>query len=92
MRIDVYLVEKGFLATVESWDPENSRATLIQKNKMFDNSEVECLTPGKTGVPFKATEMQNENGEPIESAPHPMMRFSVKSPFELKPGDIIRMK
>lgn len=87
-----YLVEKGFLATVESWDPETSRATLVQKNKMLDNSEVECLSPGSIGRPFLATEMRNEQGEPIESAPHPMMRFSVKAPFELKAGDIVRMK
>ena len=86
-----YLVEKAYLATVESWDAESSRATLIQKNKMLDNSLVECLTPGSVGRELLATDMRDENGQKIESAPHPMMRFSVKTPFELKAGDILRM-
>ena len=86
-----YLVEKAYLATVESWDAESSRATLIQKNKMVDNTVVECLTPGSVGREFLAADMRDENGDKIESAPHPMMRFSVKTPFELKAGDIVRM-
>ena len=86
-----YLLEKAYLATVESWDSESGRAVLIQKNKMLDNSLVECLTPGQTGRQLLATDMRDEKGEKIESAPHPMMRFSVKVPFELHPGDIIRM-
>ena len=86
-----YLLEKAYLATVESWDSESGRAVLIQKNKMLDNSIVECLTPGQTGRQLLATDMRDEKGEKIESAPHPMMRFSVKVPFELHPGDIIRM-
>jgi hypothetical protein len=34
--------------------------------------------------------MRDENGEPIESAPHPLMRFSMYVPVPVKAGDIIR--
>lgn len=86
-----YLLEKAYLATVESYDAERKRATLIQKNKMLDMSYAELLTPGSVGKKFFAEDMRNEAGEKIESAPHPGMRFTVKVPFEFKAGDIIRM-
>ena len=85
-----YMVEKAFLATVESYDEATGRATLIQRNKTTDGMEAELLTPGKTGVRFCLTDMRDQSGEPIESAPHPKMRYTVAAPFEMRPGDIIR--
>ncbi len=86
-----YLVEKAYLATVEDYDPESCRATLVQKNKMLDNSVLECLTPGQVGRRVYVCDMKNEDGESIESAPHPMMKFSVRTNSPMKKGDILRM-
>ena len=85
-----YLLEKAFLATVESYDPESGRAVLIQRNKMVDGTDVELLSPGRTGVRFTVFDMRGMNGEPIESAPHPQMKFTVRMPFAAKAGDIVR--
>ena len=87
-----YIKEKAFLATVESFDSDSMRATLIQRNKAVNGNEADIITPGGMARSFVLDDMRNENGEPIESAPHPQMRFSVKMPFEVKVGDIIRGK
>ena len=87
-----YIKEKAFLATVESFDPATMRATLIQRNKAVNGNEADIITPGGMAKSFVLCDMQNEAGEPIESAPHPQMRFSVEMPFEVKVGDIIRGK
>lgn len=85
-----YLSEKAYLATVESYDPVSGRAALIQKNKLSAGQECELLTPGSVGVAFRAQELWDEEGNPIESAPHPYQRFSLKIPFPVKAGDIVR--
>lgn len=85
-----YLSEKAYLATVESYDPDSGRASLIQKNKLSAGQECELLTPGSVGIPFTAKELWNEDGVSIESAPHPYQRFFLKMPFPVKEGDIVR--
>ena len=85
-----YLKEKAYLATVTDYDPERGEAILVQKNKFFAGDDVELLTPGKTGIPFRSEALFDEDHTPIESTPHPYMRFSMKVPFAVKPGDILR--
>lgn len=85
-----YIKEKAFLATVEDYDGESGLALCRQRNKMLLENEVEIITPGKTGVAFKAQEMTNEKGEHIDSTPHAGMLFYLKMPFPVKKGDIIR--
>ncbi|MBE6871305.1 MAG: U32 family peptidase [Ruminococcaceae bacterium] len=84
-----YIREKAYLATVLSCD-ENGVATLVQRNKLIAGQSAEILSPGKTGQALTITELYNESGEPIESAPHPGMIFTAKLPFAVKPGDILR--
>ncbi len=87
-----YIKEKAFLATVEDFDPQTKKAVLIQRNKAVCGDEAEIITPGGKARSFILEDMRNDAGEPIESAPHPQMRFSVKMPFDVKCGDIIRGK
>ena len=85
-----YLKEKAYLAVVLSYDEESGRALLSQRNKLESDREVAYLTPGKVAAPFVISELKNEAGEEILSAPHPYMTFSAKVPFPMKTGDIIR--
>ncbi len=87
---DGYLLEKAYLAYALSYDSESGRATFCQKNKTVCGADIELISPGEVGRPLKALDMRDENGEPIESAPHPSMIFSIKVPFPVKEGDIIR--
>lgn len=85
-----YIREKAYLATAVKGCEAGGVAEFVQRNKLFDKSEAELLTPGKTGLSLTVTELKNEKGETIESAPHPGMIFTLRAPFEIKPGDILR--
>lgn len=85
-----YMKEKAFLCRVADYDEEIQTATFIQRNKVFANSDVEIISPGKVGRRLHLGELYLESGEVIESAPHPYMIFKAKVPFEVKAGDIVR--
>ena len=87
-----YIKDKAYLAVVESYDENTGLAECTQRNKMCIGDELELLTPGCVGAPLVATELYDENHEPIESTKHPYMRFFMKVPGTVKPGDIIRAK
>lgn len=84
-----YLREKAYLAHAVC-DSEDGRAYFMQHNKLSAGETVSLITPGQPGREFTVSELCDENGAPIESAPHPMMRFSCRVPFPVKEGDILR--
>lgn len=85
-----YIREKAYIATALGYDAASGRATFVQRNKVTDGETVELISPGKVGQPFTACELRDEAGAPIESAPHPGMIFSLRVPFAVKAGDILR--
>lgn len=85
-----YLRDKAFLSTVSDVDTENGRAVLCQRNKSVNGQVCELVSPGKDSVEFILEDMRDEKGNPIDSAPHPQMLFSVKMTVPMKKGDIIR--
>lgn len=86
-----YLAEKAYLAYALSYDGETKLATFVQRNKFSVGDTVELLTPGKVGIPFTVTALYNTENEAIESVPHPYMTFTMKTPFPVREGDILRM-
>ncbi len=85
-----YIREKAYIATAISYDAQRGMACFVQRNKVSTGEEAELISPGKCGRRFNIGQLYSEQGEPIESAPHPAMYFWVKVPFEVKAGDIIR--
>lgn len=85
-----YMREKAYIAVCDGYDGKTGTATFIQRNRLLDGDEVEIISPGKLGRAFRVDGIWDEQGEKIASAPHPMMRFSVRVPFEVKVGDIMR--
>ena len=85
-----YIREKAYIATALSYDPERGMACFVQRNKVCTGDDVELISPGMCGRRFNAGQLYSEDMTPIDSAPHPAMRFYVKVPFEVKAGDIIR--
>ena len=100
--INGYIREKAYFATALSseecplpecleFETEKGRLyPFIQRNKVSVGDGAEVISPRKIGRAFKVEELYSEKGEPIESAPHPAMKFFVRVPFEVKEGDIIR--
>jgi putative protease len=83
-----YLKDKAYLGL--SLGTRDGRAYFTQRNKMHKGERIELLSPGKVGVEISAEDLRDENCNPIDSTPHPYMTFSIKAPFEIKEGDIIR--
>ena len=90
-----YIREKAYIATATADSTPNGDgtydATFIQRNKVCAGDRVEMISPGKCGRGFYAENLRDADGEPIESAPHPSMQFSLTVPFEVHEGDILRM-
>lgn len=85
-----YIKDKAYAGIVEKYDGDTGRAVIMQMNKISEGDTVEIMSPGRLGRPFKAENMRNEKDEPITSAPHPQMRYSLSVPFEVHEGDILR--
>lgn len=62
----------------------------IQRNKLSAGEMAEIITPGRTGRAFTVTELYSEEGQPLDSTPHPAMKYFVRVPFEIRTGDIMR--
>lgn len=61
-----------------------------QRNKFSVGDELEALEFGKKPVSFMVEQLFDEEGNPIESTPHPMMKAKIKSELNLKPGALLR--
>ncbi|MBC8611794.1 Uncharacterized protease yhbU precursor [uncultured Ruminococcus sp.] len=61
-----------------------------QKNKFSAGDEVEILAPKQKPVALTIGEMQDEAGVSISSAPHPHMRFKLKTDLVFPAGSMIR--
>ena len=85
-----YIREKAYLATAVSGCEAGGGASFVQRNKVVAGQAAELLTPGKTGIGFEVAELSDEGGNPIESAPHPDMIFTLRCPTEVRAGDILR--
>ena len=85
-----YMKEKAYLCRVEEYDKNRGLAWFVQRNKVYADSDVEVISPGKIGRPLHLGRLYDENLTEIPAAPHPYMRFCAQVPFELMPGDIVR--
>lgn len=61
-----------------------------QRNKFSVGDGLEALEFGKKPVSFTVEQLFDEEGNPIESTPHPMMKAKIKSELNLKPGALLR--
>ncbi len=87
-----YMKDKAFLAVAVGYDSESGIAEFTQRNKMTLGDDIVLLTPGKTAVPIIPIALYDENMTPIESTPHPHMKFFMRTDSIIRPGDIIRAK
>lgn len=61
-----------------------------QRNKFCVGDTVELLERGKAPVQFTVDALKNENGEPIDACPHPMMKLQIKSTLRPSAGALLR--
>ena len=96
-----YTREKAYLATAAPEElalpaglaPVSEEGVLcpfVQRNKICRGDAAELLSPGRLGVSVTIRELYDEQGTPIESAPHPYQKFFTRLPFPVSEGDILR--
>lgn len=83
-QTSAYTREYSFIGLVKNYNHETGMATVEQRNKMSLGEEIEIFGPHTDFFKQKLTVLQNEDGEPIESAPHPqqILRIKMEQPVE----------
>ena len=87
-----YIRDYSFVGLVRDTDEKTGLTTVEQRNKFSVGDTVEIFGPR---VPFreeKIEEMYNEEGEAIESAPHPQQILKIRFRNTPEKGYIIRKK
>ena len=69
---------------------ENGRVYVTQRNRFFEGDELEIMVAGSEPLTVKVEGLLNEKGEPIDVAPHPMMKCSFICDADIHPGALIR--
>ncbi len=63
-----------------------------QRNKFSVGERIQIMKPDGRDVETEVLEILDEEGKPMESAPHPKQRLSVKLSVQADPGDLLRKK
>lgn len=87
-----YIKNYDFVGVVLDYDPETKRATIEQRNRIFNGDEVEVFGPGKEFFTWTIEDMADEEGVPMEVANKARQVFTatISRPVEAK--DMIRKK
>ena len=101
-----YLREKAYFSTAIEYDEDEARALtergvpmenehgklyrFIQRNKVSLGEGAELISPGKIGRGLSVCELYGQDGDTLESTPHPSMIYWCRVPFEVREGDILR--
>lgn len=63
-----------------------------QRNRFFRGDALELMSAGKAPIAVSTADIMNADGEPIESAPHPMMEVLIRTDITAEPGSVLRME
>ena len=67
-------------------------AVITQRNKFLVGDTLDILPPDGHSSEVKCLSLQNEDGEEVPSAPHPMQRLWIATDLPLIKGSVIRKK
>lgn len=86
-----YVNEYIYLGTVEAAD-EKGRARISQRNKFCVEDRIEIMKPDGENLEAEVFSLTTENGETVESAPHPKQVLYVEMDQRADIGDILRVQ
>jgi len=81
-----------FVGLVLDYAPKKQLARVQQRNKFCVGDTIEIFGPELEPVQLKITEMFDELGEPIESAPHPLQEVLLKIDIPVEQYAMLRTK
>ncbi|MHC1695183.1 MAG: U32 family peptidase [Eubacteriales bacterium] len=85
-----YIRDKAFLGLAIDYEPETGLAVFSQRNRVLKGARLQIVSPYRPGRDVSADTLLDAEGNPIDSAPHPLMTFKLHTGFEVKRGDILR--
>lgn len=91
-QTSAYIRDYSFIGMVISYDKKSHMAVVEQRNKMVLGDEIEVFGPDREFFRQKLTVLQNEEGEPIESAPHPQQILRIRMEQPVAEKYILRKK
>ena len=71
---------------------EDGRYSIEQRNKFCVGEEIELMKPDGTNRKLTVRAITDEDGRPMESAPHPRQKLYIDLGEELDCFDILRRK
>ena len=87
-----YVRDYSFVGLVRETDGDTGLTTVEQRNKFSVGDTVEIFGPHTAFWEEKITEMYDEEGEAVESAPHPQQILRIRFRRTPEEGFIIRKK
>lgn len=88
---NTYVNEYIYLGIVEELDGEG-RAKIEQRNKFCVGDSIEIMKPDGTNVKTQVLALVTEDGENVESAPHPKQVLFVEMTEKAEKYDILRIE
>ena len=88
---NTYVKEYTYLGLVGEKN-EAGMYALEQKNKFCVGDVIEVMKPDGRNVEVTVVAMTDEDGQPMESCPHPRQKFFVDLGIELDEGDLLRKR
>jgi putative protease len=85
-----YIRDYDFVGLVTDYDEKTGIATVEQRNRMFTGDLVEVVGPGRDCFVQRIEWMKDEQGIPIDVAPHPQQVVTMPMKEPVKPFDMIR--
>ena len=86
---NTYVKEYTYLGYAEEVD-ENGFAHITQRNKFTVGEMIEIMKPDGRNITATVRAIYNENGESVESAPHPQQKLAVDLGTEIEKYDLLR--
>jgi putative protease len=85
-----YIRNYDFVGIVRRYDETTGLATVEQRNKMVVGDEIEVIGPYIETMNAKIEKIYNEEGEEIESAPHPRQIVKLKLDIKVEENYMLR--
>ena len=85
-----YIQGSAYIANVKG--SADGRIEIEQRNKFSVGDTLEVVSPKLLGQQFKVTAIRDEEGNEMQSAPHPQQKLFLSCPLKLRQGDILRRR
>ena len=86
---NTYVKEYTYLGYAEEID-DKGFAHITQRNKFSVGETIEIMKPDGRNLSVKVWAIYDENGESVESAPHPQQKLAVDLGTEIEKYDLLR--